>query len=135
MKGTERVSDRTMRRRGLLLGLLLLPLYAMVDHYRGPGEAGAAMGFAGILGMILMAFWDLRRKPWYWMAIAAIIVSHVALIVTVTWPTRSFPAPELWPIGMADFFAMYGFIKLTEKAMAPRGDPGPSLEDKHGGRS
>jgi hypothetical protein len=62
------------------------------------------------------------------MAVAALTVIHVVLVVVVPWTNKSFPAPALWPVGIADFAAICGFIKLVEKAMS-RGDAAstPSL--------
>ncbi|HTY64003.1 MAG TPA: hypothetical protein VMG30_17275 [Acidobacteriota bacterium] len=52
------------------------------------------------------------------MAVAALTIIHVVLIAVVPWTNRSFPAPALWPVGIVDFAAICGFIKLVEKAMS-----------------
>lgn len=52
------------------------------------------------------------------MAVAALTIIHLALIVLIPWSNKSFPAPALWPVGIADFVAICGFIKLVEKAMS-----------------
>jgi hypothetical protein len=51
------------------------------------------------------------------MAVTALTIIHVVLIVVVPWSNKSFPAPALWPVGIVDFAAICGFIKLVEKAM------------------
>jgi hypothetical protein len=52
------------------------------------------------------------------MSVAALVVIHVVLIILVPWSNKSFPAPFLWPVAIADFAAVIGFFKLVEKAMS-----------------
>lgn len=52
------------------------------------------------------------------MSVAALVVIHVVLIILVPWSDKSFPAPDLWPVAIADFAAVCGFFKLVEKAMS-----------------
>ena len=115
----ENMTSVDASRWGVAVGLLTLPVAFVVDHfYPGRGTpAGVSLVF--LIGSVWI-FWSLRRKPWFWMTIAAIAIAHVALIIVIPWSHwihKSFPAPELWPIGIADFAAMIGFIKLVEKVM------------------
>ena len=113
----ENVTSRTAARWGLLVGVISLPVTMVVSHFSDPGRGRAAgIAFALMIGGI-WAFWHQRRHAWFWMAIAALTVMHVALIVVIPWTNKSFPAPALWPIGIADFAAICGFIKLVEKGM------------------
>jgi hypothetical protein len=101
--------------------LLSLPVAAIVGHYLGPGKGRAAgVAFALMIGGVL-AFRRLIRHPWFWMSIASLVIIHVVLIIVVPWSDKSFPAPALWPIGIADFAAICGFIKLVEIAMRTGG--------------
>lgn len=121
----ENVTSRTAARWGLLVGVISLPVAMVVSHFFDPGR-GRAAGIA--LSMMiggLWAFWHQRRHAWFWMAVAALTIIHVVLIVVVPWTNKSFPAPALWPVGIADFAAICGFIKLVEKAMS-RGDAASS---------
>jgi glucose dehydrogenase len=89
----------------------------IVSHFFDPGRGRAAgIAFAMMIGGI-WAFWHQRRHAWFWMTVAALTVIHVVLVVAVPWTNKSFPAPALWPVGIADFAAICGFIKLVEKAM------------------
>jgi len=122
---TENVTSRTAARWGLVVAVLTFPVAMVVSHFSDPGRGRAAgIALALMIGGI-WAFWHQRRQAWFWMAIAALTVIHVVLIVLVPWSDKSFPAPALWPIGIADFAAICGFIKLVEKAMS-RGDTASS---------
>lgn len=121
---TQNVTARTAARWGLIVALLTIPVAIFVDHFDPRRGTAAGASLALMIGAVRV-FWYLRRQPWFWMAIAALTVIHVVLIVLVPWNKRSFPAPELWPIGIADFAAICGFIKLVEKVMS-RGDAASS---------
>ena len=121
----ENVTSRTAARWGLLVGVISLPVAMVVSHFFDPGRGRAAgIALAMMIGGI-WAFWHQRRHAWFWMAVAALTVIHVALVVVVPWTNKSFPSPALWPVGIADFAAICGFIKLVEKAMS-RGDAASS---------
>ena len=121
----ENVTSRTAARWGLLVGVISLPVAMIVSHFFDPGRGRAAgIALAMMIGGI-WAFWHQRRHAWFWMAVAALTVIHVVLVVVVPWTNKSFPAPALWPVGIADFAAICGFIKLVEKAMS-RGDAASS---------
>ena len=112
----ENVTSRTAARWGLLVGVISLPVAMIVSHFFDPGRGRAAgIALAMMIGGI-WAFWHQRRHAWFWMAVAALTVIHVVLVVVVPWTNKSFPAPALWPVGIADFAAICGFIKLVEKA-------------------
>ncbi len=114
---TGKVTARTATRWGLTVAVLTLPVAVIVGYF-----VNRATGMAAWVALMMMigavrAFWHLRRHTWFWMSVAALTIIHVVLIIVVPWPTKSFPAPELWPVGIVDFLAICGFIKLVEKAM------------------
>ena len=111
------ISSNAVKIWAVVAFLFSLPVAAIVGHYLGPGRGRAAgIAFGLMIGGVLV-FRRLIRHPWFWMSIAALVIIHVVLIIVVPWSNKSFPAPELWPIGIADFAAICGFIKLVEKAM------------------
>ena len=115
---TENVTPRTVKKWAFIAILLSLPVAIVVGHFVDPGRGRAAgLALALMIGAV-RAFWYLRRHRWFWMSVAALTVIHVALIVVVPWSNKSFPAPALWPVAIADFAAVCGFIKLVEKAMS-----------------
>ena len=122
---TENVTARTATKWGFIAFLLSLPVAIAVSHFVDPGRGRAAGVVLGLMIFSIRVFWHLRRHPWFWMSVAALTVIHVVLIVLLPWTNESFPAPALWPVGIADFAAICGFIKLVEKAMR-RGDTASS---------
>jgi hypothetical protein len=121
----ENVTARTVKKSGFIALLLSLPVAIVVSHFVDPGRGRAAGVSLALMILAVRAFWYLRRQAWFWMAVAALTVIHVVLVVAVPWTNKSFPAPALWPVGIADFAAICGFIKLVEKAMS-RGDAASS---------
>jgi len=115
---TENVTARTAARWGLIVAVLTIPVAIVVGHFFDPGRGRAAgLALALMIGAV-RAFWYLRRRPWFWMSVAALVVIHVVLIILVPWSNKSFPAPALWPVAIADFAAVCGFFKLVEKAVS-----------------
>ena len=114
----ENVTTRTAARWGLIVALLTIPVAIVVGHFVDPGRGSAAgLALALMIGAVRV-FWHLRRHPWFWMSVAALVIIHVVLIILVPWSNKSFPAPTLWPVAIADFAAVCGFFKLVEKAMS-----------------
>jgi peptidoglycan/LPS O-acetylase OafA/YrhL len=112
---TENVTARTAARWGLIVAVLTIPVAVVVGHFFDPGRGRAAgLALALMIGAV-RAFWYLRRHPWFWMSVAALVVIHVVLIILVPWSNKSFPAPALWPVAIADFAAVCGFFKLVER--------------------
>jgi len=76
----------------------------------------AGLALALMIGAV-RAFWYLRRHPWFWISVATLVIIHIVLIIFVPWNNKSFPAPAVWPVAIADFAAQCGFLKLVEKSM------------------
>lgn len=114
----EKVTAATVKKWAIIAMLVSLPVAILVDHF-DPGRGAAAGASLALMIGAVRVFWYLRRHAWFWMAIAALAVIHVVLVILIPWSNKSFPAPELWPIVIADFAAICGFIKLVEKAMSP----------------
>jgi hypothetical protein len=114
---TEDISPNTVKVWPVIAFLISLPVAEFAEHYYGPGRgrtAGVALGLMILAGR---AFWYLRRRVWFWLTVAALLLIHVVLVVGVSWTNESFPAPAIWPVGIIDFVAMCGGIKLVEKLM------------------
>ena len=114
---TENVTARTAARWGLMVALLTIPLAIVVGHFVDQGRGMAAgLALALMIGAV-RAFWYLRRHPWFWISVATLVIIHIVLIIFVPWNNKSFPAPAVWPVAIADFAAQCGFLKLVEKSM------------------
>jgi hypothetical protein len=115
---TEKVTARTAKKWGLIALLLSLPIGTGVSHFVDP-ERGMAAGISsGLLIVAIRAFWYLRRQPWFWMTVAVLTIMHSVLVLVVPWPNKGLSSPALWPIGIADFAAICGCVKLVEKLMS-----------------
>jgi len=123
---TEKVTARTAKKWGFIALLLSLPVAIVISHFVDPGRGRAAGVSLALMIFAIRVFWRLKQRGWFWIAIAALTIIHVVLIVVIPWTNKSIPAPALWPLGIADFAAICGFIKLVEKAMS-RGDAVSSL--------
>lgn len=123
----SQVNPRTMRRRGLLVGALTIPVMIVVEHFSDLAKARAAGVAFAMMVTVIVVFWYLRREIWYWFVVGALAVAQVALVIIVPWTSKAVPAPELWPIGIADFAALCGFIKLMEKIINDARKRHPSI--------
>jgi len=118
---TENVTSRTASMWGLVAFALSLPVDIAVSHFVDPGRGRAAGIALGLTILSIRVFWYLRKQVWFWITIAALTIFHVVLIFVVPWTMRSFPSPALWPVGIADFAAVCGCVKLCEKLMSRSG--------------
>jgi len=126
MDTQEEVTSRTVKKWGLIAGLLAILGNIVVSHFLDPGRGDAAGISLAILILSVRNFWYLKRHVWFWLDMAALTLVHVVLVIVIPWTDRSIPAPELWPIGIADFAVIWGVVKLTEKMMNQRDSAGSS---------
>ena len=104
---------------GLKIGGILAPVFFLITFL-----ANADMGLAAciVLGMIMLAIklrWNLRRHLWFWATIVFILALHVPLVFMVRWPQGK--GPTLFytmPIGIVDFFIIWGAVGLAEKVFS-----------------
>lgn len=63
-----------------------------------------------------MVFWDFKRSVWLWVALGLMVLLHVPLVLLIPWTNKSYPGFSLLPVGVADFYlvygCLYGFFKL-----------------------
>ena len=113
----EGITPSTVKVWAVIAFLISLPVAEFVEHYYDPGRGRVAGIACGLMILAGRAFWYLRQRIWFWITLVALVLIHVLLVVLFSWTNRSFPAPELWPVGIIDFAAMCGSIKLIEKLM------------------
>src|SRR5882757_3733627 len=99
---TEKVTARTVKKWAFIALLLSFPVAIVVSHFVDPGRGRAAGVALALMILSIRIFWYLKQRAWFWMAIAALTIIHVVFIVVVPWTNKSFPAPALWPVGIAD---------------------------------
>jgi hypothetical protein len=95
---------------GLCAGLL----WFLFDLFGDPGRGLAAGIGAGMTVLVTRYFWDLRRRVWFWITMAIIVLAHVLLVVFIRWPSARVTWVALLPVGWADFGVCYGIIRLAE---------------------
>ena len=82
----------------LSLMIVSLPIYWVFDHFQRLEIARPILMGVAALALLIAVKWTLRRRPWFWLTMAAIAALHVPLILLVPWTTRWVPAP-VWAGG------------------------------------
>lgn len=101
----------------VFLVLVAIPLFVFLlfDHLAGP-EMGLTASLCSATILIAVGIcWDLRRRPWFWIAIAVVAALHAPLVFMVRWPHARIPGIALAPIGFADCMIIVGIIRLVQK--------------------
>ena len=104
---------------GVIIGLILLPVYIGFDVFLGQEELGRSVFV--ILGMVMIAIrvrWDLRKHFWFWAIILLVLLLHVPLLFLFRWPEGFhgwLPAVGTLPIGLADLLIILGAVGFVEK--------------------
>jgi len=71
----------------------------------------------GVLGLVILFKWKLRRHAWFWIAMVVIAALHVPLILFVPWTTRWVPALAITVIASADFCLILWILLVVERLM------------------
>jgi hypothetical protein len=75
------------------------------------------MVIIGVLGLVILFKWKLRRHAWFWIAMLVIAALHVPLILFVPWTTRWVPALAITVIASADFCLILWIISIIGKVV------------------
>jgi hypothetical protein len=73
------------------------------------------MNVIGVLGLMILFKWKLRRYVWFWITMAVVAALHVPLIFFVPWATKWVPAVAIAGIDSADFCLILWVLILVEK--------------------
>ena len=80
-------------------------------------DLGAAVGFAFCaIGAAAYARWDLRRKWFFWAALAGSAALHI-LLLTFWHPTVPRPAIQAAPLALVDYILMVCILTGLEKLL------------------
>jgi hypothetical protein len=71
----------------------------------------------GVLGLVFLFKWKLRRQAWFWIAMVVIAALHVPLILFVPWTTSWVPALAITVIASADFCLILSILLVVERLM------------------
>jgi hypothetical protein len=114
----ENRSPGVFTRKWLTVVLLsMVPLFFLFALLGDPGRGRAAAISWGMIMMAIRARWDLRRRGWFWVTAAVLVGFHAFLVQYIPWTDKSYPGYALLPVGLLDYGAMYGCIKLVEKVI------------------
>lgn len=107
----------------LLCSLPVLLVFALLGDWRT--GIGAAI-CCGLVILVVMVRWDLRKHWWFWAVIVFGAALQVPIVLLVPWGNRGLTGISLLPLGVLDYGVVYGCVKLAEK-MASRNDGASSL--------
>jgi hypothetical protein len=101
---------------GLKIGGILAPVFFLITFL---SNADMALAACIVLGMVMFAIkirWHLRKRVWFWVIIAFILVLHIPLIPMVRWPQGNVPTLfYTMPLGIADFLIISGALGFAER--------------------
>ena len=75
------------------------------------------MNIIGVLGLMILFKWRLRKQAWFWVTMVLIAALHVPLILFVPWRTRWVPALAIAVIDSADFCLILWILASVGKFM------------------
>jgi hypothetical protein len=109
--------DSATRISAILAGVLMFVIYVVFDELGDPGRGqAAAISFLGV-AMATGFSWDLRKRWWFWVTTAMIILLHIPLILLIPWPFKQLSYVALLPLGLLDFGIAYGIIRLVKNTI------------------
>ena len=73
------------------------------------------------LGFVIAVKWELRRSPWFWIAMAALTALHVPLFMFVPWTGKWIPALAMAGWATVDLIVMLAVLDLLARFMKLRG--------------
>ena len=113
--GTEKPRKLTSKSAYLAL-LMALPVFVL-SCIIGKWETGiGAWICAALVLLIVRQRWDLRRRVWFWIVIAAAFLLQVPLVLWIPWGNRGLTGISLLPLGLLDYGLVYGCLRLIEMA-------------------
>lgn len=113
----KQFSDTLTRTSALVTALCASPLYFLFAYLGDSGRGRAAAICAFVVITAGRAFWDWRKRVWFWATLIIVVVLHVPLILLVSWSDTNYPGIVLLPLALVDFALVYGCFVLVKKVM------------------
>lgn len=105
---------------GGITGLCGFPIFFVLAHFGYPDKGLiAALSFVVIVAVCRIA-WRIRRRPWFWPIVGALIAIHVIAVILVHFPRAHFIILYVFPIFFLDFIALYTIFWFTERRFGGR---------------
>ncbi len=108
-------SAKNERKYDWLAIIAMLPVFVAIWHFSTQEKALATSGTLFLFYVLISVMWNCRREKWFWLAIAVLVLIHVAVIWLVPFQLPTGPSlTYVLPIMMADGFAMFGVLRWLE---------------------
>jgi hypothetical protein len=104
-------------RTRLLIFIIGAPTTFLFALYGRLELALPLMIIIGVLGLVILFKWRLRRHAWFWTTMIVIAALHVPLILFGPWTTRWIPALAIAVIASSDFCLILWILLLVGKLM------------------
>jgi hypothetical protein len=130
MEETDRKSpfDRLTRKAALVVTLCAVPLYFAFAYVGDPAKGRVASICVAMIITAIWMRWDLRKRAWFWVTIAILVLLHLPLVMLVPWTNNNYPGAVLLPEALLDLAIIYGAIKLVDKLATAINGAGHSTE-------
>jgi hypothetical protein len=99
----------------LLIFIIGAPMTFLFALYGRLELALPLMIIIGVLGLVILVKWKLRRHAWFWITITVVAALHVPLILFVPWTKRWVPALAITVIASADFCLILWIVLVVGK--------------------
>ena len=109
---------------GLIIGLILLPVFILVTYL---ANADVALGVVIVLGMTMLAVkmrWYLKKRISFWATIVIVLALHIPLVLMFRLPAHG-NVPTLtytMPIGIVDFFVIIVAVDTADRIFSKDSD-------------
>ncbi len=111
-------SPRELTSKSAYLALLCSLPVLLVFAYLGDWRTGIGAAICcGLVILIVITRWDLRKHWWFWAVILFGAALQVPIVLLIPWGNRGLTGISLLPVAVVDYGVVYGCVKLAEKLM------------------
>lgn len=96
----------------MLIASPVIILFTYLDKFR---QGIGAWICAGIVVGVVRIRWDLKRNPWFWVAILMAAMLQVPFVMLVPWTKKYSTMVTLLPFGILDYVVINWCINQAEK--------------------
>ena len=124
-EGEGKEGPRRLTKRTPYIAVLYAAPIFLLFVLLGKWEMGIGAGIcSGLVILVVMIRWELRKHVWFWMAIAVGFLVQIPAVVLIPWNNRDLTGVSMLPFAALDYGAVYGLVKLAEMLMTKRDGTG-----------
>jgi hypothetical protein len=126
--GIEKMRTKRIRGAWLVPLIALSFLFAAaLDHFGILELFWPIIFTTSIAVFTVWGHWELKRRPWFWLTIAAVAAAHIAFFYFFGWPwgNRWVPAMTIAGLCNIDLIGVFALVYFIEKLVGDRSD-GPA---------